>query len=39
MSVESNSSSMACDMEEAGSESSRKMRDKEEIIFEVRGPS
>ena len=35
MFVESCSSSMACDMEEVGSESSRKMRDKEETTFEV----
>ena len=35
MSVESNSSSMACDVEEAGSESSRKMRDKEETTSEA----
>ena len=35
MSVESCSSSMACDMEEAGSVSSRKMQDKEETTSEA----
>ena len=35
MSVESCSPSMACDMEEAGSESSRKMHDKEETTSEA----
>ena len=35
MSVESCSPSMACDMDEAGSESSRKMKDKEETTSEA----
>ena len=35
MSVESCSPSMACDMEEAGSESSRKMQDEEETTSEA----
>ena len=35
MSVELCSSSMACDMEEVGSESSRKMREKEETTSEA----
>ena len=35
MSVESCSSSIACDMEDVGSESSRKMREKEESTSEA----
>ena len=38
LSFESCSSSMACDVEEISSESSRRMQDKEETMFEHEGP-
>ena len=38
MSVESCSSSRACDMEEVGSESSRKLKDRRRPRLELRGP-